>query len=288
MERVVQTKPDLAKSVASLTPRFRQSLLASTVETASDSALDLLERSVSEVQRAPRVCKVGLWDMSSQVGRLPSIVAALNEVQPAFAFFELQAAVPAGLLSRPERVWQWASDLAVVRPKDKKSISSNVILSDFARRAEVVRKDFGIDYLVGIAASKVASDDEDNIYWDSFSALKGRIILVSTYDLYKYAAKAGRPFEAAVAYIAIATLMVAANPRLQFHEENTGCMFDENQQRSSIVKDLAHPMIEERCLKLILPRFRSAAEALVKVLGNYSREAARTGEPSRPAPVQSA
>jgi len=211
------------------------------------------------------------------VGRLPNIIAALNEAQPAFTFFELQAAVPAGLLSRPERVWQWARTVSVIRPKEKRSISSNVILSDFARRAEVVRRDFGIDYLVGITASKVASDDEDNIYWDSFSAYKRRVMLVSTYALSKYARESGRSFEAAVAYIAISTLMVAANPRLEFHD-NTGCMFDENEERASIVKDLSHPMIDPGCLKLILPKFRSGAEALVRVLSTYSANTPATAE----------
>jgi hypothetical protein len=275
---VGKTSPELARAVRSLNPQFRRSLLTSTAGRGAGSSRTVksafrnLERSVKEVQRAPHVYKVGLWDVSSQVGRLPAIIAAMNAAQPTFAFFELQAAVPAGLISRPEHVEQWARNLTgAVRRAQKNEFRSNVIFEDFYVRAELIRKDFGINYLVGIVPHWVASEDETHIYWNSFAAEDQRIMLTSTIELYKYSARADRPFEVAVAVVVVAILLASINPRADFHEETRGCLFDKNRQHATIVKSIAKPTIEPSCMSLISAKYRESAAALVRVLNAYRR-----------------
>jgi hypothetical protein len=117
----------------------------------------------------------------------------------------------------------------------------------------------------------VASEDEVNIYWNSFAFERGRIMLVSTYDLQTYARKAGRRFEMAVASVAVSILLASINPKLVFHDQTRGCLFDNNKKRSTIVASLAGPQIESDCMNLIRPKYRNAAEAMVRVLGSYRR-----------------
>jgi hypothetical protein len=242
-----------------------------SVSGAPSSASNLSERQL-KAPRLPHVYRVGLWDVSSQVGRLPDIITALNAAQRTFAFFELQAAVPAGLISRPERVEEWARTLTGrISRADKREFRSNVIFEQFEARAKTVRKGFGIDYLMGIVPSMVASEDEADIYWNLFSFGRGRIMLVSTFDLNAYATKAGRPFEMVVASVAISIFLASINPKLDFHGQTRGCLFDNNKKRSTIVASLVDPRIESDCMKLIRPTYREAAEALVHVLRSYRR-----------------
>ena len=220
--------------------------------------------------------RVGLWDVSSQVGRLTDIIAILNDAQSDFAFFELQAAVPAGLISRPERVEEWARELTGrERRKERKDFRNNVIFEQFEERADTIRKGFGIDYLVGIVPSMVASEDEINIYWNSFLFTRRRIMLVSTYELRRYAHKAERSFEVAVASIVISSLLAAINPKLDFHEQTRGCLFDNNKKRPTIVRSLVNLMIEPACLKLMKPKYRAVATAMVEALRTYRRVSAQ-------------
>ena len=71
------------------------------------TAIPLLARAVAELERQPNVVTVGIWDLGSRVGRLSHMIEALNTAQAAFAIFQVEAAIPAGMISRPERVAAW-------------------------------------------------------------------------------------------------------------------------------------------------------------------------------------
>ena len=211
--------------------------------------------------------RVGIWDLGAYVGRLPQVIEAVNRAQNELAFFEALAAMPAGTVSQPERVRAWARELG--GPRRMPGLEANVIAEDFYRRAEKVRRDLGIDYLAGVTAKLIADEDDDQVYYNLFAAATKRLILVSSYDLRKYAAKAGRPFEAAVVGLVVAEVLALRNRRLEFHSENRGCLFDYNEDRASIVKVLKDPRIEDSCLQKIAPAQRTAAVALVEALRRY-------------------
>lgn len=260
---------EVPSSLLGVKPALRRALVRTVAQSADFSRSSAaLSRATTELRRQPKVEVVGFWDLSSQVGELPRVVEALNASQPAFTFFEVQAAVPSGLISRPERVISWAQE-KLERPlsdEEAAEIGNNVIYEDFAARARQVRNDLGLDHLIGIAPAMIALGEGEEIFWNYFSVAEKRISFVSTYGVYGYARKAHRPFEVAVAGIALSSLLATLNPKVEFHEENRGCLFDFNRDRDSIVKTLRKAMIEPSCLARLEPRYREAAAAMVAAL----------------------
>lgn len=270
--------PSLARSLEALRPPLRSSLLRSALGQAGATpglVTGVLERATQELQRLERVQTIGLWDVGARVGRLPDVIASLNAAQPAFALFQVQAAAPMGLVSAKEWVAEWfrREHHRRLGRADLEALDRNIIADDFLPRVDRVRRDLGLDYLAAITPSMIAGwDDEDGASWNYFNwwDASGRNLLVSTYDVRTYAQRAERPFEAAVAGIAISALLVIINPRLEYHEESRGCLFDKNDDRDSLVKSLRAARIDPQCLRLLLPRYRSAAEAMVDALRSYA------------------
>ena len=277
---VQQAEPSLAVSLQKQSQGFTKTLLSTilsgTGNLSSDvaAALPTLRRVVTELKRQPKVVTVGIWDLGARVGRLPQMIESLNAAQGAFAIFEVEAAIPAGMISRPERVVAWVREQVGRAPnrKERSEIENNMIAEDFYRRADIVRKDLGLDYLVGITPSMVAFEEQGQALWNYFATYDKRLVLASTYDLRMFAKKAGRPFEVAVGGLICSMLLVAVNPRLDYHQKNTGCMFDMNLDRESIAHSIKEARIEESCLKLMLQRYRPVAKALNEALRNYQEE----------------
>lgn len=275
------TEPRLADSLFSLKPRFRYTLVNSAFafapsEEESQSlqfVVPTLERIMDDLNRQSRVTKVGIWDLGVHAGFLPKLIERLNVEQPVFTFFKIQAAIPAGLISQPVRVAAWLRHNLgrSLKKSERDEIENNVIAEDFFKRAEEVRSDLGVDHLVGATPSMVALAEDNMIYWNHFAASFGRTGLVSGYELHDFASKANRPLEVAVAYLAIGELLVSLNRRLDYHDD-TGCLFDYNESRISIVKSLKNPRIEDDCLYRMLPSYRAASVQLMNTLQTYSRE----------------
>jgi hypothetical protein len=206
---------------------------------------------------------------------MPDMIAKLNAAQAAFALFQVEAAVPMGVVSAKEWVAEWfrRRHRRPLSPADRKVLERNVIADDFLPRVDRVRRDLGLDYLVALTPDMIAGwDPEDGPSWNFFNWWddEGRNFLVSTYGVREYAQQAKRPFEAAVAGIAVSALFVVVNPKAEYHPENRGCFFDRNDDRDSIVKFIKAPRIDPECLRLLLPRYRPAAEAMVAVLRSYT------------------
>jgi hypothetical protein len=268
--------PDLAADLLSIKPALGRTLLRSLLRErrAPARGASTLSRVIGELKRQSRVVTVGIWDLDSQVGRLPAVIERLNEVQPVFALFEVQAALPMGLVSRPTRVQEWASarigKRSAARVADE--FGDNVIFEEFSGGAERIRRDLGVDYLIAITPNMVAFEDDDFIYWACFSCVEKRIVLASSYEMSVYARQARVPFEAAVAGIALSGLLVALNfTSLDFHDEVRDCLFDDNEERNTVVKSLRDIHIETQCLERIKPQYRAAAEALATALHKYGR-----------------
>lgn len=241
-------------------------------------------------RQPPRAETVGIWDLAAQVGELPEVIETWNRIQTVFAFLEVQAGVPSGLISRPERVVAWAREKHKRVPKGALAdLVHNLIYEDFAVRARPIRAHFGLDHLIGVAPAMVAFEDGGDLYWNYFSMSEKGLVLVASYDLARLARKAGRPFAVAVAEIALSTLLVqihdAAAPNgsetLEFHDEITGCLFDFNEDRDTIVKSLRRLLIEPACQQKIRPKYRAASLAMVAALRDLGADRAAVASPSR-------
>lgn len=273
--RVREDRPIVAASLTRLPAPLRATLLNRTFGSPAaerTAAIASLARIVTDLDRQPDVVRVGIWDLDAYVGGLPRLIEALNDAQPAFTFFEVQASIPAGLVSAPEKVVRWATDNATIGARARREMGDNVIADDFYRHAERVRVDLTLDYLIGLTPRMVAGEDDDEIFWNHFSSFRDRLILASVYELPKFAAEAERPYEVLVGGVVVAQLSVAIDyPALGFHD-NRGCLFDYNEDRTSIVRVAKRPRIEARCFKKIRASYREAVTSMVAALAAYTEE----------------
>lgn len=215
----------------------------------------------------PRPQRVGVWDLGAWLSGLERLVRQLTEAQLAFDFFEVKAAVPAGLISRPERMVAWLKErMPHATPALESQIQDNLIAEDFYPIGEDVARDLGIDYIVGVTPSMVAFEDEDGANANYFSTFEGHAILASTYGLRTYARETNLTLERYLGLIVVSSLLAARSwPTLGFHP-NTDCLFDFDAERVTIKVKALRPAIEASCMDKIREEDKAAAKALVSKL----------------------
>lgn len=232
---------------------------------------------IDDMKRVRVVETVGLWDLDARAGHLPEVIFALNRSQPVFTFFELQGApLPAAMISRNKYVAEWIRDRLEkqghrLSPTDRKTIGDNLIVNHFYQGARVIQKRVGVKYLIGITHSMLAGDDAEGPFWNYLSSSNDRILMVSTYDLRRFAKMASRPFEVALAFLIVGQLMVEVNEDLDFHNgEDTGCLFDMNITHENVVACIRELKIDEECFYRMTPRYREAAVAMLDALREFT------------------
>jgi hypothetical protein len=276
-EMIEKQHPMLAKQLKELPPPLVRSLLASAhLESGTEQLgiVDVLQPVIADLSRAKDVVTVALWDIDARVGLLSEVIAVLNRSQPAFTFFNLQAPIPAGLVVDTAHSAAWARTRGKRRmtKTEQEEFANNLMSDDFFKHAQQVHKNIGVHYLVGITRYMVAGTDEDGeLFWNYIAVTKRKSMVVSAYDLRDFARKADRPFEVAVAALVIAQVLDATNKRLSFHRKDTGCLFDFNESRVSLVKTMHDLKIDDGCLKKMDPKDRDAAVAMIDALRSYTR-----------------
>lgn len=241
----------------------------------------VLRRISAFFEREPTPLIIGVWDLGAWLGGLPQLIEAMNGVQQSFIFSEVKATVPAGLISRPQRVIPWLNQALGrdLTPLEELEIKNNLIANDYFELAESIRRDLKmgflereIDYVVGITPSMVAGEFGEYPFWNYFATFANRTVLVSTFQLREFAEQSGRPFEAFLAGVIVVPLLVARfSPKLQFHE-NRGCLFDFNADRRSIMEKALDPKIEPDCMNAIEEPYRAAVQSLVDLFGSFRKE----------------
>jgi hypothetical protein len=284
--------PDAAKSLNALNPNLSSCLIDSSCEMSSmplseeqvdvESALKALDSVLEDLRRASKVETVAVWDLDAHVGELPALVGLLNSVQTAFTFLSLQAPLPAGLVARREHFLDWAHSRKRqgrqrIQKKSAEAFENNLMSSDFYSYAHIVHRTLGVNYTIGITRQMIAGYERGGkLFWNYFADSNKSVLLVSTYNLREYARQAGRPFEVALAGVILSQLLVEVNKNtgsgvLQYHED-TGCLFDFNDQRDSIVRSIKEAKIDEDCLGKLSQRYRKAAVAMIDALKTYAPE----------------
>jgi hypothetical protein len=152
--------------------------------------------------------------------------------------------------------------------KDRRELGLNIITDDLYEPTEQIRRGLELDYLIGLTPYMIAFVEDGEPHWNYFVWWQKRVVLASTYELREFAMKAQCPFEVAVAAVALSGFLAQINPRVEFHE-NTGCMFDFNEDRSTIVRNLKDLKIEEACMKKILLKYRIAVTSLLDALRQF-------------------
>jgi hypothetical protein len=192
-------------------------------------------------------------------------------------------------VSDADRIALWARDILNrrLRTWEQRQMTAAMIDVEFLDFAEPVRRGLGLDYIVGIAAERIAGAIKDRdghtVHTDFFSSTDGRrVSLVSTFELRELARAANRTFEAAVAFVVIASVMTGLCPAIRFHEEDfhrdrQACLFDYNYDRRAIVQALRRPRVGPECLERVRPMYRRTVQALLETLDRLPRPAAEGG-----------
>lgn len=281
LSAISQTAPDLAKSLESLPAQLSSTLLSSSfaqqaLGTNTDTAAEALRPVLKDLQRSKANVTVALWDIDARCGALPEIINLLNQSQPIFTFFDLQAAIPSGLVIQAEHFTAWAQKRLGrrVSKKEREEFQNNLMSNDFYKHASGVYQNLGVDYLVGLTQYMIAGEEDGQFFWSYFSAASpnNRILLVSAYELRDYARRAGRPFEVAVGMLVIGQLLATINKKVEFHFVDTGCLFDFNDDRVSVIESIKRAEIEPSCVALMDAKYREAAQAMMEALRNYRKE----------------
>lgn len=268
---------EVAKGFNAINPALRSAIFASTLseealtapedETKTSSAA--LKKIAVEMSRSSSVKNIGILDLGAWLGALPKLLEAFNRAQPALTFFEVQSAVPAGIISQPERVVAWVEMQGIKLARSAKmEFSRNIIADEFFRFAERMRVDLGLDYLIGITSAMIAGSDQGEVFWNHFSIGAGKMILLSTADLREFASRAERPYEIAIGNLLVSQLIQMLSPKIDCHEDR-GCLFDWNANRGGVIDNIKKPMIEEACLEKIPASIRQSAQSLVAALSKY-------------------
>jgi hypothetical protein len=210
---------------------------------------------------------IGLWDLRSRI-RLSGLVDRLNAAQTGYTFFEVFAGVPAGLIRSKDGMLEWAEKAMKrrLRADEEGALLLNTVADEFFPRAEAVRGDLGVDYLLGLTPSMVAGQSGAEVYWNHISSSHEHVTLASSADFREFARSAGRPVEAVVGVVAVAALLVSVIPKLEYHDPNRHCLFDYNANRVSLADVVRDPRIDDVCLAKIPTKIRGHALALVKAL----------------------
>ncbi|BAK77239.1 hypothetical protein NH8B_2425 [Pseudogulbenkiania sp. NH8B] len=113
----------------------------------------------------------------------------------------------------------------------------------------------------------------NGIYWNHFSSVFANTILLSTADLRLFAERAGRPYEAGVGVLLVAALLVSVNDKLGYHDD-TGCLFDYNGSRESLVTTIERMHIDSQCLEKMTFDQRDAVTKMLATLKRFKRKPA--------------
>ena len=228
---------------------------------------------VKELERQDKVTTVAIWDLDARVGNLPALIKPLNKSQAELTFFELQGApLPAGLLGTSEFMAKWIRSKINRRPSGsgEKVIGEHLNSNEFYNGASVIQQKTGVDYLIGISPFLIAGDKGDEIFWNHYSDVNGRLMLVSTNGLRERAEQAGRPVEVAIAVMLISALAVAMNRKLEYHAgSETGCLIDNNICGVNIIRTISALKIDDDCLKKFEKKNREPFIAMLDGLKNY-------------------
>ncbi|MGB5081205.1 MAG: hypothetical protein WBO23_10735 [Burkholderiales bacterium] len=281
----VKASPKLTKVFVNLDPQFKKALISSFVTIPAKAAKSRARAKPSvstgvisvarELARLEKVRRVGVLDMGAWIGGLPTLIERLNAAQPLFTIFEVQAPIPGGLLKTPAGMAEWAVEHLgkQLSKRERDALERHVIANEFFAAAEDIRTHLGLDFIVGMTPAMVAGVQSDgSIYWNHFSSVFDKTILLSTADLRQFAEDAGRPFEAGVGALLVAALQIAVNRKLGYHED-TGCIFDYNGMRATLVTTFKQMRIDAQCLHNMTPEQRDAATSMLAVLKRMKRRA---------------
>ena len=257
------------------TPRLKKPAVKKgpTKSRVAGPAKRKLQKAASQPTPSSAGLRIGVMDLGAYLGDLSSLLNALNHAQTLFQLFEVQAPIPGGLIKTPEGMTQWAAENGAYTEKLSPSTfdEPQMIVNEFSVATQDIRKAFKLARVVGVTAAMIAGLDEHGVYWNYVNAEENKAILFSVRDIRPFAEKAGRPFTAAVGALLVGALLASVNEKIEYHPD-TGCLFDFNWSRVSLVETFKQLRIENSCFEKLNAKQRVAADAMLSVLRAMKRK----------------
>lgn len=203
--------------------------------------------------RTTKTTTVGLWDLGTMSGDLGVACMKMNKAQHLFRFLLIRAVVPSGILRTPSDMEDWYRKSVRNKPRatDLAEMRVNLLANDFFPIGHAMKKHYGLDQVVGLTSAMVAGEEDGSLYWNYFSTHEKDVALVSAYDMQRYAKESGRSVHAVLFMLIMTQLVVNRFPRLQYHHDDRGCVFDHDGERDRLVDKLKEPRIDETCMQCI-------------------------------------
>lgn len=221
--------------------------------------------------------RIGICDLDACAGGLPSLLSALDSVQERFLFYSVEVPLQTGLTFPGMHVAEeWLANTQSAM--SKQAAATNVSAHRIFKAARPVLKSLPVDWLVLIVESMISDVSGSDPTHNLFSTTSGKMALVSTFGLRDYAAKAGRPFEAAVFQGVLASVLALMVPKVGYVEETTGSIFDYCEDRADVVRSIRNPHIDPENRKVIPQRLLGPAEKLLASLSAYDGRIAKPGK----------
>jgi hypothetical protein len=213
--------------------------------------------------------RVGIWDMDVSAGALPRLLDVVDESQSKFTFTCIQAPYQTGLtLPGARTANDWFDRTGSKMPLAFSMV--NVAARPIFAAAKPVLKEMPVEWLVVVIKNMISdTTDKHECWYNLFSTSSKNVILISTFELRHYAAKAGRSFEAAVLGVALSGLLAAMVPEIEYQNESTGSIFDFAQNRADIVKSIRKPTIDSENRARIPADLLPDVEKILAALEEY-------------------
>jgi hypothetical protein len=219
--------------------------------------------------------RVGIWDIDVNAGFLFRVLDNLNNSQSLFRFSRVEATVPMGLTLTGERT----RDLVKSNGGDDRDpdIAKNVFAGDIIKVARPILKSTDVTLLICVLSPMImdlltlAADGKDGIGWNYFSTSYRNVAVVSAYDLRQYAAKANRPFEAALSAVLLGAVFASVFAKVEFHDATRGCIMDYCDRRDDIVKMLKNIDICDETWTEIPKNAHDSVRSMLDSIKEYKR-----------------
>lgn len=249
-------------------------LYANTATTRSSASASARTRRVrSRVPNSTR--KIGVFDVSARAGLLFNVLEHVSRRQSRYTFYPVEASLPMGLglISDAFRS-RLAKSGIQVSEEDWGELTENIAVQEFFPFLAETRKRIEVDVIVGLFGPMLAwteRDDSLNWAWNYFSLGEGDEVAISAYGIRHYAEEAGRPYEAAIAMMAMSQVWASMYPDLHFHSESRGCPFDFCENRSDLIFSIKRMELCPESLSAIPVTERHSVEKCLEAIRSYVR-----------------
>jgi hypothetical protein len=219
--------------------------------------------------------RVGIWDIDVNAGFLFRVLDDLNDSQNLFRFNRVEATVPMGLTLAGERTRELVKSNG--GDDSDPDIEKNVFAGDIIKVARPIMKSTKVTLLICVLAPMImdrltlAADGKDGIGWNYFSSSYNKIAVVSAYDLRRYATKANRPFEAALAAVVLGAVFASVFSKVEFHDATRGCVMDYCDRRDDIVNMLRKIDICDETWAQIPEKAHQSVRSMLDSIKEYKR-----------------